>query len=75
MREKVFDIVKTALDDLNQELGYEEFNDASEETGLHGGDAILDSLSLVSLIVDICPSVSRYSGMRSAMLPSCIQRA
>jgi acyl carrier protein len=53
MRERVLQIVKSAVGDLNEELGYDEFENVSEETGLQGGEPGLDSLSLVSLIVDI----------------------
>jgi acyl carrier protein len=53
MRERVLDIVRHAVDDLNQELRYDELNNVSERTRLHGTTGGLDSLSLVSLIVGI----------------------
>jgi len=53
MRDKVLGIVKTAIADLNEELRYPELESLTEETGLHGGDGGIDSLSLVSLIVEI----------------------
>ena len=53
MREKVFGIVQGAVGDLNEELGYEELENPGEKTNLHGGDHGIDSLSLVSLIVDL----------------------
>jgi acyl carrier protein len=62
MRERVLDIVKAAVCDLNEELGYEELRQVSEETGLHGNNAGLDSLSLVSLIVDIESQVGSEFG-------------
>ena len=62
MRERIVEIVKSAVGDLNEELGYEEFENLSEETGLHGGEPGLDSLSLVSLIVDIEGQVGQEFG-------------
>ena len=62
MRDKVLDIVKSAVDDLNQELGYQELENPSEVTGLHGNDGGIDSLSLVSLIVDIESNVGNEFG-------------
>ncbi len=53
MREKVLGIVCAAVGDLNEELEYEELKSPGEKTGLHGGDHGIDSLSLVSLIVDL----------------------
>jgi len=53
MRERVLDIVKTAVTQLNEELGYDTLENVTEDTPLHGGDDGIDSLSLVTLIVDI----------------------
>jgi len=53
MREAVLEIVRSAVGDLNDELGYEELENPGEETGLHGEEEGVDSLSLVSLIVDL----------------------
>ena len=53
MRERVLNIVRTAVHDLNDELGYPELERVSEETGLQDGEQGIDSLSLVSLIVEI----------------------
>jgi acyl carrier protein len=53
MRRAVFDIVRDAVGELNGELGYASLEVVTDETGLFGGDDGIDSLSLVSLIVDI----------------------
>jgi acyl carrier protein len=62
MRTQVLDIVQTAIRDLNVELGYPELEQPSETTALHGGEGGLDSLSLVSLIVDIEGQVASTLG-------------
>jgi acyl carrier protein len=62
MREQVFEIVRGAVADLNEELNYPELESVSEETGLHGDEAGIDSLSLVSLIVDIEGEVGNRFG-------------
>ena len=62
MRERVLDIVRTAVNDLNDELGYPELERVSEETGLQDGEQGIDSLSLVSLIVEIESQVGSAFG-------------
>ena len=58
MRERVLGIVRSAVDDLNEELGYDELRNPNETTGLHGNEQGIDSLSLVSLIVDLEGQIS-----------------
>jgi acyl carrier protein len=58
MRQRVLEIVRGAVDDLNEELGYDELRNPNENTGLHGGEQGIDSLSLVSLIVDLEGQIS-----------------
>jgi acyl carrier protein len=67
MRDKVLGIVKNAVADLNDELNYPELATVSEQTALHGTPAGLDSLSLVSLIVEIESQVGSELG-RSVVL-------
>lgn len=50
-KEEALAIVMRAIDNLNQEL--DEPVSATPETSLFGSDAVIDSLSLVSLIVDV----------------------
>jgi acyl carrier protein len=52
-RDEVLRIVFDALDSLNQELGDDERIEVGPTTPLFGPDATLDSLSLVSVIVDV----------------------
>ncbi len=52
-REFVLGVVLRALSDLNDELDAGSKIEVSETTPLFGPDATLDSLSLVSVIVDV----------------------
>lgn len=52
-REDVLHIVLDALESLNQELDEKDRVVVSPTTPLFGSDAALDSLSLVSVIVDV----------------------
>jgi acyl carrier protein len=61
IRGSVLDLVRTAVIGLNQELGYDSLNDPTEETVLHGDDG-LDSLSLVTLVVDLEGMVAERFG-------------
>lgn len=56
--EKVFALIRDAVRELNAELGYEHLEDVSLDTAIFEGDLALDSLSLVTLIVDIEARVS-----------------
>jgi len=55
-------IIFQALVSINQELSSEEQFEISPETILFGMDAVLDSLSLVSVIVDVEAAISETSG-------------
>jgi len=46
-------IIKEAIFDLNEELDYDHLRHVNGDTPIFEGDDSLDSLSLVSLIVDI----------------------
>ncbi len=52
-REQIFSIISDAITDLNDELDYDHLREISNTTAVFDGDDSLDSLSLVSLIVDI----------------------
>jgi acyl carrier protein len=53
MGEIAFEIVKTAVEELADELGYDNLRNPSAETELFGGPDGIDSLSLVSLVAEI----------------------
>lgn len=53
MKEKVFKIISDAIAELNEELEYEELENVTAETPIFGGESGVDSLSLVSLVVEI----------------------
>ena len=67
MQERILQVVLDAVAALNEELGYEELEKASEDTVLHGGETGLDSLSLVSLIVDVEERVAAAFGRAVAL--------
>jgi acyl carrier protein len=52
-RDEVLEIILEALESLNQELDESERVEIGPTTALFGPDAKLDSLSLVSVIVDV----------------------
>lgn len=52
-REQILSIISDAITDLNDELDYDHLRSISATTPIFDGDDSLDSLSLVSLIVDI----------------------
>lgn len=53
MKEQVFEIIKAAIEELNEELEYEELEDVTADTPIFGGEMGIDSLSLVSLVVEV----------------------
>jgi D-alanine--poly(phosphoribitol) ligase subunit 2 len=53
MKDKVLEILKEAVSDLNEELQYESLENPDEDTILFGGDEGIDSLSLVRLVIDV----------------------
>jgi hypothetical protein len=57
-REAVLQIIFRALSSLNQELPADSKVPVSVETKLFGSDAPLDSLSLVSVIIDVETAVA-----------------
>ncbi len=61
-REKILDLVLSATHNINNERNLEEQFEVTENTLLFGAGAQLDSLSLVSLIVDVESMVSELIG-------------
>lgn len=53
MKEKIIEIISEAILELNEELEYEELENVTPETAIFGGDSGIDSLSLVSLVVEV----------------------
>jgi len=53
IEDKVLETIYQALRTLNEERGQDDQIDISPETCLFGEDSVLDSLSLVSVIVDL----------------------
>ncbi len=60
-RELVEKVIFSALDNLNEERAADEQINISAETELFGGDSVLDSLSLVSIVVDIEAEIAALS--------------
>nr|WP_315254250.1 hypothetical protein [uncultured Duganella sp.] len=61
-KENVLEIILRALQNLNDELSDDEKFDAGPTTPLFGPNATLDSLALVSVIVDVEGDVSTALG-------------
>ncbi|MBK7001222.1 MAG: hypothetical protein IPH35_14990 [Rhodoferax sp.] len=61
-KQAVVDIIYRALSALNEELNAEKAVPLALDTKLFGPDATLDSLSLVSVIVDVETAVSDELG-------------
>ncbi len=59
---EVLGVIFKALNNLNDELDDDDKFKVSENTCLFGGDAELDSLSLVSVIVDVEGDISDLLG-------------
>lgn len=53
MKDKIFSIVKEAVENLNEELDYDSLKNISDETVLFGGEDGIDSLSLVMLVTEV----------------------
>jgi len=58
VREQVFRVVKEAMQDLNDELEYETLRNVTYETPVFGGEASIDSLSLVRLVLGLERDIS-----------------
>ena len=58
MKDKVFEIISEAINELNEELEYEELENVTADTPIFGGETGIDSLSLVSLVVEVESNVN-----------------
>ena len=63
-RQRVFELVKKALEDLNEELEYDTLRSVSDDTPVFGGDDGIDSLSLVRLVVGLEGAVEKAFGTK-----------
>lgn len=61
-KDRALEIVLTALSSANDELGPAEKFDVAPDTILFGADASIDSLTLVSLIVDVEQALDAETG-------------
>ena len=61
-RRRVSDLVREAVQRLNRELHYDSLRDPKRETPLFGGESSIDSLSLVSLVVELETRVEEEFG-------------
>ena len=52
-REEIFELVKEAIQDLNEDLEYATLDYVQNQTPIYGGEDSIDSLSLVRLLVNI----------------------
>ena len=62
MENQIFDIVKEALSELNEELQYEEFDQITKDTSVFSGPGSIDSLTLVRLVSMLEEEVSELTG-------------
>jgi len=53
MKQKAFEVVRKAVAELAEDMGFPALVSAAEATPLFGGDDGIDSLSLVRLVADI----------------------
>lgn len=58
MREKIENIIYETLQELNEELENEAFDNPDTKTKLYGGSGAMDSLALVSFITDLEERIS-----------------
>ena len=58
LKEKIEKLIVEAVLELNKDIKKSELHSPNKETKLYGGNATLDSLSLVGLIVDVEERIS-----------------
>lgn len=63
MQEKITEIIKDALVELNETLGLEALKHPTEETLLYGPKGVLSSLELVNLIVLVEERIEQVFGI------------
>lgn len=65
--QEIKQVILNALDAINQERLEEERFAATEDTALFGADGVLDSLELVSLIVDVETAIADATGAQISL--------
>ena len=63
MRDQVLALVKSAVDEINEELDQDRLRNVTEETLLFGDEERIDSLSLVVLIASLEQEVEEAFGV------------
>ena len=63
MRDQVLALVKSAVDEINEELDQDRLRNVTEETPLFGDEERIDSLSLVVLIASLEQEVEEAFGV------------
>ena len=53
MNQNAFDLVRSVVQELSEELGYDGFADASPDSPLFGEATGIDSLSLVRIVAEV----------------------
>ena len=64
MNRKAFEIVREAVAELAEEVGFDQLREPSAEALLFGGEDGIDSLSLVRLVADVERLAERKFGKR-----------
>lgn len=64
MSDSAFQIVKAAIEELADELGYDHLRNVTAETPLFGGEHGVDSLTLVRLVADVEREAEEKFGKR-----------
>lgn len=62
MREKAFAAVKTAIEQLNEELDYDNLRNVTNDTAIYGGEEGFDSLSLMFLVATLEEEIKNCFG-------------
>jgi hypothetical protein len=61
-KDEVFAVIYAAMESLNEEFDDDQKIPIAPDTKLFGGDALIDSLSLVSVIIDVESGASEALG-------------
>ena len=59
MRERILEIITRVIGEINDEMGYDNLNNASESTVIFDGDNGIDSLSLVLLVSTVEAEINK----------------
>lgn len=61
MNDEILEIIKEAIEDLNEDLDYDSLEDVNKKTVIYdGSEASIDSLSLVALLTDIEKKLKKH---------------